>query len=107
MESWLRAQAQRTRVEDLLVMRTAELRSAGTGHRPVPTQDPSRQGHCYCSDLGSERFFGVFLFKSATSSCALGGFFTLFSRMISLALPSERKVEPSSETPANNPLERE
>ena len=71
----------------------------------------------YSSDLGSERFLGLFLSKSATSSRALGGAFTLPSRMISfavsfcpysfsLALPSERSVEPSSEIPANSSLEQ-
>src|SRR6266849_7149222 len=72
----------------------------------------------YCSDLGSDLFFGVFLFSKAIRSCAAGGAFTLLPRIMSfalscclysfsLALPSERSVEPSSEMPANSPLDRE
>src|SRR5437667_10547361 len=30
----------------------------------------------YCSDFGSERFFGVFLFNSEINSCAAGGALT-------------------------------
>src|SRR5580704_1305306 len=75
-------------------------------------------GAYYCSDFGSERFLGDFWFRRAISSEAQAGLFTLPSRMMSLALtffpysfslalPSERRVEPSRETPANNPLLRE
>src|SRR6266704_4510398 len=40
----------------------------------------------YCSDFGSERFFGVFLFSNEINSCAAGGALTFLSRIISLAL---------------------
>ena len=40
----------------------------------------------YCSDLGSDLFFGVFLFNRAISSPAEGGAFTLPPRIMSLAL---------------------
>ena len=40
----------------------------------------------YCSDLGSDLFFGVFLSSRAISSLAEGGAFTLPPRMMSLAL---------------------
>ena len=40
----------------------------------------------YWSDLGSDLFFGVFLFSRAISSLAEGGDFTLPPRIISLAL---------------------
>src|SRR2546427_12160829 len=40
----------------------------------------------YCSDFGSERFFGVFLFNSEINSCAAGGALTFLSRIMSFAL---------------------
>ena len=40
----------------------------------------------YCSDLGSDLFFGVFLFSRVIRSCAAGGAFTLPPRMMSFAL---------------------
>src|SRR6266446_11004345 len=73
---------------------------------------------CYWSDFGSDLFLGDFASSRETSSCAQAGMPTFPSRIICLALnflpyrfslapPSERRVEPSSETPANSPLLRE
>src|SRR5579863_10399198 len=92
--------------------------------RPGRVRDPSHESNpqslhtTYLSDFGSERFLGDFSFNREISSEAQAGAFTFPSRMMSLALtclpynfslalPSERNVEPSSETPANNPLLRE
>src|SRR4029077_4612101 len=72
----------------------------------------------YFNDFGSDLLWGDFEFNSDISSAAAAGAFTLPSRMISravsflpysfsLALPSERIVEPASETPANSTLLRE
>src|SRR5580692_5239318 len=116
MERSLLAQGQRVRVVGFgfIVIRRAEL----DGGRVKDQSPRSFLPTVYCSDFGSERFFGDFLSRSATSSAAHAGLFTFPSRMMSLALtcfpysfsfalPSERRVEPSSEIPANNPLLRE
>src|SRR5579872_99536 len=79
-------------------------------------QNPERNH--YSRDFGSDLFTGDFLSSRETSCCADAGTPTFPPRMISLAvsfllysfsfaLPSERNVEPSRETPANNPLLRE
>src|SRR5437868_3711364 len=72
----------------------------------------------YCNDFGSDRFLGEYLVNSASISCAVAGAATLPCRRISFtetsrpynfrfARLSGRKVEPSRETPANSPRERE
>ncbi len=69
----------------------------------------------HSSDFGSDLSFGDFWFSSDTSSRAQAGTATLRSTIISfalnffpynfsLALPSERRVDPSNDIPANNPL---
>src|SRR5215467_1713982 len=69
-------------------------------------------------DFGSERFFGDFWFSSETNGRPAVGTATLPPRMMFLALTSRpyrcrlaeglgRSVEPSSDTPANNPRARE
>src|ERR1700722_6052337 len=66
----------------------------------------------YLSELGSERFLGDFLCSSETSFCPEGGTGTAPLRIISSAVSffpysfsfaslSGRRVEPSSEIPAN------
>src|SRR6516225_12458460 len=72
----------------------------------------------YSSDFLSDLFTGDLLLSKETSSCAQPGTPTLPSRItsfalsflpyiFSIALPSERRVEPSRETPAKRPLLRE
>src|SRR5579864_3489451 len=107
------AQGQRIRVAVFgVIVGSSSCAQSRTVRNPSPCE------HLYCSDFGSERFLGDFLSSSDTSSAAQAGFFTFPPRMMSLALnfcpynfslalPSERRVEPSSETPANNPLLRE
>ena len=70
------------------------------------------------SETGSDSFFGEVLSNNDTHSLPAAGTPTFPSRTISLALrlrpyslrlalPSDRSVEPSSETPANKPRARE
>src|SRR5262249_3289621 len=77
-----------------------------------------RAAHYSFNETGSDSFFGEFLFNRATNSVPAAGTPTLPWRTISfalrlrpysflLALPSERSVEPSNETPANKPRVRE
>src|SRR5438477_4185855 len=69
-------------------------------------------------ELGSDRFFGDFLFRKAIISCPEGGTAAAPLRTIcsavrlslqsfSFAPLSWRSVDPSSEIPANKPRERE
>src|SRR5207302_7792924 len=87
-------------------------------HRILDASLAVMQVENYFSDFGSDLFVGDLESSSETSSCALAGIPTFPPRMISLAvsflpynfslaLPSDRRVEPSSETPANSPLLRE
>src|SRR5262245_57599172 len=68
--------------------------------------------------LLSDRFFGDLVFSTATNACPAGVGLTVPPLMICSALtslpyssllapPSARSVVPSSETPANAPLDRE
>src|SRR5579863_5514910 len=108
MERSLLGQVQRIGVADFEFIVGSRAALDGTGHRPVPTLAcVFLNSTGYCSDFGSERFLGLFLSRSATSSAAQAGLFTFPPRMISFALsllpynfsfalPSERRVEPSS-----------
>ena len=70
------------------------------------------------NDLGSDLFVGEAFCNADTSSCPAAGVLTARSRKIcravtslpyifELALPSERTVDPSKDTPAKSPRERE
>src|ERR1700741_5688742 len=72
----------------------------------------------YFNDTGSDSFLGETLFSIPIPSCPDAGTPTLPSRTISFALsslpyilrfalPSDRSVEPSRDTPANSPRDRE
>src|SRR5262249_2407914 len=80
----------------------------------VPTPSPRP----YSSDFGSELFLGEYLFNSAIRSWAAPGVLTLPLRKMSFTLIScpyslrfarlsGRSVDPSRDTPANSPRERE
>src|SRR5579863_3795975 len=116
MERSLLGHGQRVRVAEfeLIVVRRAV--QNGDGSRTHPHRSDLRAS--YFSDFGSERFLGDFSFNREISSEAQAGALTFPSRMMSraltgfpynfsLALPSERSVEPSRDIPANNPLLRE
>src|SRR5580692_4085816 len=119
MERSLLAQGQRVRVAEFELIVARRAVQNGDGSRTCPHRsDPRQLRASYLSDFGSERFLGDFSFNREISSEAQAGALTFPSRMMSraltgfpynfsLALPSERSVEPSREIPANNPLLRE
>ena len=70
------------------------------------------------NDFGSDLFLGEAFCSVDTKSCPAAGVLTAWSRKIcravtslpyifELALPSERTVDPSKDTPAKSPRERE